>query len=220
MFIAKKIEFIEDIISMECSEENINIVNEHLKNLELENGNFSQSGMWKLKSKLCPTVVDPPTAKLDKNGKLVTNTEDLLNLYLETYSDRLSHRKIKSKYDDIFNLKTQLWQMRLELCSEVKTGKWTQKNLNDVLRSLKKNKTRDPLGLVNEIFKPKVIGEQLERVLLSLLNDIKIENLIAILLQLANISSIWKRKTSKKSLENDRGIFVLCVLRNILDKLL
>ena len=159
-------------------------------------------------------------AKLDKNGKLVTNTEDLLNLYLETYSDRLSHRKIKSEYDDIFNLKTQLWQMRLELCSEVKTGKWTRKNLNVVLKSLKKNKTRDPLGLVNEIFKPKVIGEQLERVLLSLLNDIKIENLIPILLQLANISSIWKRKASKKSLENDRGIFVLCVLRNILDKLL
>jgi hypothetical protein len=119
IFIAKKMEFIEDIISMESSEENINIVNKYLKDL---------------------------------------------------------------------------------------------KNLNDVLRSLKKNKTRDPLGEVNMVFKPKVIGEQLEQVLLSLLNDIKLENLIPILMQLANISSIWKRKGSKKSLENNRGIFVLCVL--------
>ena len=64
----------------------------------MENGEFSQCGMWKLKSKLCPIPLDPPTAKLDENGCLVTNTEELLNLYLDTYSKRLSHRKMKNKY--------------------------------------------------------------------------------------------------------------------------
>ena len=37
---------------------------------------------------------------------------------------------------------------------------------------------------------------------------------------LANISSIWKRSGSRRDLDNDRGIFVLGVLRRILDKLL
>ena len=53
-----------------------------------------------------------------------------------------------------------------------------------------------------------------------MLNEIKGENIIPTILQLANITSIWKRKSSKQDLENDRGIFVLCVLRRVLDRLL
>ena len=74
---------------------------EYLKNLEGENGEFSQSGMWKLRSMLCPVPSDPPTAKLDENGVLRTKPDELLDLYLNTYSQRLSHRKIRDKYEDI-----------------------------------------------------------------------------------------------------------------------
>ena len=126
---------------------------------------------------------------------------------------------MKKEYEDILHLKNQLWEMRLEKCSNVKTEKWTEKNLNMVLKSLKNNKTRDPLGMVNEIFKPRVIGEQLELSILSLMNAIKSESVIPTVMRLANISSIWKRKSSKQDLDNDRGIFVLCVLRKICDKL-
>ena len=45
------------------------------------------------------------------------------------------------------------------------------------------------------------------------------ESVIPTVMRLANISSIWKRKSSKQDLDNDRGIFVLCVLRKICDKL-
>ena len=219
-FIAKKVETIEAIVSTGCSEENVRKVNEYLKNLEMENGEFSQGGMWKLKSQLCPTPCDPPTAKIDDNGNLVSNPDKLLELYLETYSKRLSHREIKEKYEDIFQLKSQLWKMRSEKCSGIKTDKWTKDNLKTVLKKLKKNKTRDPLGMVNEIFKPCVIGENLEAAILKLMNAIKSKNFVPSSLLMANITSIWKRKSSKKSLANDRGIFVLCVLRSLLDKLI
>ena len=95
-------------------------MNKYLKNLEAENGGFSQCGMWNLKAKLCPRPIDPPTAKKDKNGKLVTNPEKLLDLYLETYKERLSHRKMKKEYDDIFKMKNQLWELRLESCLQEK----------------------------------------------------------------------------------------------------
>ena len=39
-------------------------------------------------------------------------------------------------------------------------------------------------------------------------------------MELANISSIFKNKGSRFELENDRGIFLLAVLRKILDKLI
>ena len=64
--------------------------------------------------------LSPPTAKLDENGSLVTNPEQLLNLYSKTYTERLSHRKMKNEYEDIFLLKNCLWEMRLEKCSNVK----------------------------------------------------------------------------------------------------
>ena len=220
IFIEKKIEAVDEIISQDCAEENTRKVNEWLDCLESENGGFSQNGMWKLKSKLCPRPLDPPIAKLDKNGDLVTRPEKLLDLYLETYSNRLSHRKMKKEYEDIFYLKNKLWNLRLEKCSEVKTENWSMKNLRAVLKGLKSNKARDPLGMANEIFKPNVIGEQLEFALLSLMNGTKSESFIPTIMRLADISSIWKRKASKKDLENDQGIFSHIRLRGILDKLI
>ena len=120
IFISKKIEQLEQIISLECAEDNIQKVNEYISTLKSESGGFSQQGLWKLKSRLCPRPTDPPTAKLDNSGKLVTNPDKLLNLYLEKYVERLSHKKMKAEYDDIFILKNQLWKLRLEQCSEVK----------------------------------------------------------------------------------------------------
>ena len=61
---------------------------------------------------MCPRATDPPTAKMDKTGNLVTNPDKLLNLYFETYSDRLSHRERKAGYEDIFQLKNEFCEAR------------------------------------------------------------------------------------------------------------
>ena len=39
-------------------------------------------------------------------------------------------------------------------------------------------------------------------------------------MELTNISTIYKNKGSRYDLENDRGIFILSVLRKLLDKLI
>ena len=39
-------------------------------------------------------------------------------------------------------------------------------------------------------------------------------------IQLANITSIYKNKGSRQELKNDRGIFILSVIRKILDKMI
>ena len=52
--------------------------------------------------------------------------------------------------------------------------------------------------MVNEFVKPRVIGEKLEEVLLSLMNSMKNENAVLIIMRLGNITSILKRKLKER----------------------
>ena len=88
-----------------------------------------------------------------------------------------------------------------------------------MLQSLKNNKSRDPHSLINEIFKPGVIGSDLERSLLLLFNRVKKEFEFPEIMRWANIISIYKGKGDKSSLENDRGIFIMNIFRSIMMKL-
>ena len=74
---------------------------------------------------------------------------------------------------DIFYLKTELWESRLEELISNKSAPWNEEELEKVLKSLKNNKTRDPVGMINEIFKPGCAGKDLRLVLLYLFNGIK-----------------------------------------------
>ena len=84
-----------------------------------------------------------------------------------------------------------------------------KKELSVTLKTLKNNKSRDPAGLINEIFKPPVMGRDLEDALLQLINGIKMEYFFPPEVLKSNI--IYKRKGSGLDMENDRGIFGLSV---------
>ena len=51
-------------------------------------------------------------------------------------------------------------------------------------------------------------------------NGIKSHQFIPVFMALSNITSVYKNKGSRFDLENDRGIFILTVLKKILDKLI
>ena len=164
---------IEENISQLSAVRNCDIVRNYTKNLGTLEGNFSQLGMWKLKNQLIPKDVDPPMAKKDKIGNLITAPEALKNLYLETYQERLKPREIKPELQSNYLKKVELWKIRFEYLKGQVTGDWTQKELVGTLKALKNNKSRDPAGLINEIFKPPVMGKDLENALLQLINGIK-----------------------------------------------
>ena len=83
---------------------------------------------------------------------------------------------------------------------------------------LKNNKSRDNDGLINEIFKKNVIGDDLKRSLLLMFNKLKQKQLIPIFMNYANITTVPK-KGCKLLLENERGIFRVSVVRYILNYL-
>ena len=65
----------------------------------LDTGGFDQTGFWKFKQRLCPRQTDPPMAKRDNRGNLVTASKSLKKLYIQTYTARLQHRTSTTKVD-------------------------------------------------------------------------------------------------------------------------
>ena len=68
------------------------------------------------------------------------------------------------------------------------------KDLNLILKNLKKQKSRDPYGLERDLFSPEVAANDLKLALLKLMNKIKDDQKYPKCLELCNISSIWKSK--------------------------
>ena len=215
-----KITQIEDQLSNLSSSKNSKIVEEHLKSLEGNGGKFSQTGMWRLKSRLWPKPKDAPMAKYDGKGNLVASPLALKQLYIEHYKQRLAHREIRTDYRENYEKKVRLWKLRSDRLKVKVTADWSVQELRTAIKLLKNNKSRDPSGLLNELFKYPVIGRDLETAILKLINGIKSENFIPPPLQMSNITTIYKSSGSRHDLESDRGIFSLSVYRKIIDKLI
>ena len=58
--------------------------------------------------------------------------------------------------------------MRVELMKQKKTKDWTRHELAKSIKDLKRNKTRDPHGLLNEIIKEEYAGTNLKEVFSNL----------------------------------------------------
>ena len=80
--------------------------------------------------------------------------------------------------------------MKLKLAEASHSRLWTMKDLETALKDLKTNKARDHEGLVDDIFKLNVIGDDLKRFLLLMLNKIKQERMIPILMNITNITTV------------------------------
>ena len=127
---------------------------------------------------------------------------------------------MKIEHNELFDLKTKLWKLRYNDIKTVNSSPWKMTNLMNTLKGLKNNQSRDPSGLVHALFKPGVLGQDLAVGLLDLINGIKSNLFIPDVLELADITSIYKNKGSRQDLKNDRGIFILPVVRKIVDNMI
>ena len=66
-------------------------------------------------------------------------------------------------------------------------------NLNEALADLKIGRSRDPEGLINEIFKNNVIGVDLKKPLLSMFNSLKKNQKIPKFMNLAIVTIVPKK---------------------------
>ena len=170
-----ELEVVEAKLAEKCAESNYNKIKNEISKIDVDEGGVHSGSLWKLKKKISPRCRDPPTAMRDESGNLVTSQEAIEKLSLETYKQRLKNRAIKDNLKNFQIEKEELCYLRLEKARQNKTTPWTMKQLNVVLKYLKNNKSRDPLGYANEIFHPSVAGRDLKEAILKLVNRIKNE---------------------------------------------
>ena len=195
-------------------------IREEIEGLECEEGGLNSGRLWKLKRKLFSKFNDPPSAIKDKNGKLLTSKDDILDATLQHYQKVLENRKIKEGLEDHQKEREELAKVRMKQCKENKTPDWDLQDLEEALKNLKKDKASDALGYINELFRPETLGSDLKLALLNLLNKIKQEQIFPHALEACNITSIFKNKGSKADLNNYRGIFRVMIFRLILERLI
>ena len=151
-----ELEDINEDISKECGDKYVKEITEHIKKVSDFVGHFSRNDYWRLKKKVMPKTTEVPSGKKDKNGKLITNPEMIKDLYLEHYQHVLRDRETLPHLKKYKGLRETLFDLRLKKATRKKSPKFTMKDLNMVLGKLKRGKSQDPSGWVNDPFTLKI----------------------------------------------------------------
>ena len=170
--------------------------------IEKNFGNFCQDPenvniqeIWKKINKLWPKFAPIlPAAKKDHEGKVVSNPKELKTLLAKEYKERLRTRPARPDLKDLEKRRKSIFELKMQLALSKKSEKWTMLDLDGALGDLKNNKSRDDEGLINEIFKIGVIGEDLKKSLLLMFNRLKEQQLIPIFMNYANITTVPKKR--------------------------
>ena len=115
--------------------------------------------MWNLKKQIWPKKRQSSfSAKLNHQGKLVTSPGDLKKLLSKEYNERLRVRPDHPEMENIFKTKKVAFEAKIREARLNKSADWKMTDLEEVLKNIKKNKSRDPGGLNRSIFHTNCIG--------------------------------------------------------------
>ena len=96
-----------------------------------------------------------------------TNPEEQKSLILEHFvKNRLRQISPAPKVQVLYATNVELVEKRRELASHMKLKTWTMSHLDKVLKCLKKGKSTDPQGHINELYSLNNIGSNFEMSLL------------------------------------------------------
>ena len=129
--IQKQVNDIEDKMGEEIVDENYRLIVETAKDLGdgSDLNGLERQKFWKvLKNKFPKNSYAVPVGKKNRDGKIVTEHEELKHLYLKTYVQRLRKRPMKEKLADLKVMKEDIFENRLKMASERKTEAWTMDN--------------------------------------------------------------------------------------------
>ena len=218
--VKRKIEEISEEIAEEEAVENHKMIINNFKSLSENVENINLQQMWKLSKKMWPkNGVTLPTAKRNTRGKIVSGPREIRNILAREYKDRLRSRPMRPDLKELKKRKKLIFDLKMKLSQAKSSPDWKMSDLEKALSNLKKNKSRDPEGYINEIFKTDVIGADLKRSLLLMFNKIRREKLIASFMNFANVTTVPK-KGSLIEPRNERGIFRVSTVRYILMRII
>ena len=149
-----EIDKLETAISDIEAEINRNKIIKYFKSYSDNPESINLNQVWKTMKRLCPkNQTKIPIAKKNRRGKIISEPDKLKELLVKEYKFRLRARPARPDLENLENRKTKLFKLKLKLASKTRSKLWTKSDLDEALRSLKTNRSRDPEGLINEIFK-------------------------------------------------------------------
>ena len=135
----EELEKIENELAEKYVEDNYNMIKEKTEGIECEDGGLNSGTLWNLKKDLFPKCRDPPTAMKDPvSGNLLTNDAKIQKVAVDVYKERLENRPMKKDLNHIREAKEKLCQNILKIAQTKKTPPWKMKDLDQVVKNLKK----------------------------------------------------------------------------------
>ena len=123
----------------------------------------------------------------------MTGPKDLKNLLAREYKDRLRSRPVRPDLVSLKKRRRKIFRMKMKLAQKRTSPDWTMADLDIALSNLKNNKSRDHEGYSNEIFKHAIIGQDLKKSLLLMMNQLKRKKLIHKVMNFANVTTVYKK---------------------------
>ena len=121
---------------------------------------------------ICPKIKPIlPSAKKNHKGKIVSGKNELRKLLEKEYNNRLRARPYRNDLIHTKLRRKKLFSLKLRLSEDKISEPWTMNDMDNALRDLKRNKSRDNDGYINEIFKSDIIGKDLKDSLLIMCNS-------------------------------------------------
>ena len=217
---AEKVAFLDKEIAEKEAEQNRKIIIDNFKQFSDNPERINMQQMWKQMRKLWPkTNAILPTAKRNNRGKIVFSPRDIKRVLSKEYKDRLRSRPARPDLRSIRKQRKLIFKKKMKLASSSESKLWTMEDLEKALSDLKNNKSRDSEGLINELFKPNVIGANLKQSFLVMFNKVKTKKMIPLFLNFTNITTVPKSGSIIEPI-NERGIFRVSVVRYILMRLI
>ena len=123
-------------ITKKVSKENRDKIYSNFKVLDQSEGDSFSHGIWKIKNKnFTKVAASIPAAKMNVNGKMISDPNGIKKLYLDTFTQRLRQRPPKEDNIELFELQQRLIEKRLLLSIDDRSPPWTEQNIIDALLS-------------------------------------------------------------------------------------
>ena len=117
----KLIEKLELDMAEKYSEDMASKIREEIKGVNCEDGGWNPQNLWKLRSKLTPRPMDPPTAMENAEGVLLTDPEEIQKESLKYFETLFKDIPMDNDYVGIQESRESLCKLRLKQCAEIKT---------------------------------------------------------------------------------------------------
>ena len=183
-------------------------------------GEADKEDIWTVRRRATKQT-DTIMALKDDEENMLTDPDEIQERYITYYTELLQPRKPDIEAEETilqYNKSFALFKQVNTHDKEKINEPYTPKELNKVIRKLKKNKSPGDDGITNELVK--AFGRNLKESLLNMMNWMHQNEKTPSQLLKINIKSLYKGKGQTSDLKNHRGIFISSTILKIYEGLI